>query len=69
MANKKEIEVKIKPGLKTTEFYAALVAILVVAVGAEVGLDMNIETVTGVVATAITYIVARVITKKTPEDK
>lgn len=64
MSAKKEIDVKIKSGLRTTEFYAALLAILVVAAGNEFGLDLNVESVAGVVATSIAYIIARVVTKK-----
>jgi uncharacterized membrane protein len=53
-----------KAGIKTTEFWVTLVATIIVAAGAEFGLELETAAVAGVVTMVVTYIISRLVTKK-----
>lgn len=57
-----------KPGIKTTEFWVAILATIVVGAGAHFGLDLDPVTVAGVATTVITYIIGRIFNKKKESD-
>jgi hypothetical protein len=62
--------VEIKAGIKTTEFWVSLLAIVIVGGAAALKLDLDVATVTGVVTSAVAYIASRVAAKRaTTETK
>lgn len=54
-----------KAGIKTTEFWATLLGTIIVAGTAELGLTLNEAFVASIAAMVITYVVGRVMNKKT----
>jgi membrane protein DedA with SNARE-associated domain len=54
-----------KPGIKTTEFWATLLGTIIVAGTAELGLSLNEASVASIAAMVITYVVGRVMNKNT----
>jgi membrane protein DedA with SNARE-associated domain len=57
-----------KPGIKTTEFWATIIATIIVAGGAEFGLTLEAASVASIAGMVITYTVGRVFTKKKELD-
>lgn len=49
-----------KKGIKTTEFWATIMATIVVAGASEVGLDLNDASAASIAAMVISYVVGRV---------
>ena len=54
-----------KPGIKTTEFWATLIGSITVAGASELGLNLNEASVASIAAMVITYVVGRVMNKNT----
>jgi hypothetical protein len=54
-----------KPGIKTTEFWATLIGSITVAGASELGLNLNESSVASIAAMVITYVVGRVMNKNT----
>ena len=54
-----------KPGIKTTEFWATLIGSITVAGASEFGLNLNEASVASIAAMVITYVVGRVMNKNT----
>lgn len=54
-----------KPGIKTTEFWATLIGSITVAGASEFGLTLNKASVASIAAMVITYVVGRVMNKNT----
>ncbi len=54
-----------KPGIKTTEFWATLMGSIAVADASELGLNLNEASVASIAAMVITYVVGRVMNKNT----
>ena len=54
-----------KPGIKTTEFWATLIGSITVAGDSELGLNLNEASVASIAAMVITYVVGRVMNKNT----
>ncbi len=54
-----------KPGIKTTEFWAMLIGSIAVAGASEFGLNLNEASVASIAAMVITYVVGRVMNKNT----
>ena len=54
-----------KPGIKTTEFWATLIGSIAVAGASELGLNLNEASVASIAAMVITYVVGRVMNKNT----
>ena len=54
-----------KPGIKTTEFWATLIGSIAVAGASEFGLNLNEASVASIAAMVITYVVGRVMNKNT----
>ena len=54
-----------KPGIKTTEFWATLIGSIAVASASELGLNLNEASVASIAAMVITYVVGRVMNKNT----
>lgn len=59
-----EKKMQTKSGIRTTEFWATMLATILVAGGNELGLDLDVAAVSGIVLTVVTYIISRVIAKK-----
>jgi hypothetical protein len=51
---------KAKPGIKTTEFWATLLGSIIVAGGAELGIELNDVSVGSIAAMVVMYIVSRI---------
>lgn len=51
--------VEIKAGIKTTEFWVTLFSIVVVASAALAGIELNVETIAGLITPAVAYTIAR----------
>ena len=54
-----------KPGIKTTEFWATLIGSIAVADTSELGLNLNEASVASIAAMVIAYVVGRVMNKNT----
>jgi hypothetical protein len=54
-----------KPGIKTTEFWATLLGSVIVAAASEVGLNLNEASGATIAAMVITYVVGRMMNKNT----
>ena len=52
-----------KPGIKTSEFWATILATIVVAGGNEFGLSLGLESVTGITLMVVSYVIGRVFSK------
>lgn len=53
-----------KPGIKTTEFWATMIGSIIVAGASEIGINLNGASVVSIATMIITYIIGRVISKK-----
>lgn len=56
--------VDIKSGIKTSEFYVTLLAIVIVSAGELVDLKLDVVSVSAVASSAIAYVVSRIIAKR-----
>ena len=61
----KEVEMeKIKTGIKTTEFWLALITAIITVLNEQIGLNLPKEAIISIIAMVISYIFGRSIVKK-----
>lgn len=61
----KEVEMeKIKTGIKTTEFWLALITAIITVINEQLGLNLPKEAIISIIAMVISYIFGRSIVKK-----